>query len=213
MNFLGVDEMEKWKDIKNYEGYYQISNFGQVRSLDRYITNSLGRKRKYNSRFCELRIRNNGYVYVELSKDNIAKKFNVHRLVAIHFINNPNNKPYVNHINGDKKDNHYRNLEWVTERENTLHAYENGLMKKFHRGRRVVQVDMSGLIISDYKSIGKASKITGIQASGIRNACEGVYRHAGGYKWFYAEDNHRLIDYRQKRNKMEDELQTINDRQ
>ncbi|HDY66240.1 MAG TPA: endonuclease [Candidatus Scalindua sp.] len=109
--------MERWKKIKNYEGLYEISSFGRVRSLARATTRG-GILKQNKSRF---------YLSVCLSKENYFRTFSVHRLVAKHFIPNPKNKPYVNHKNGDRFDNRIENLEWVTPSENKKHAVKNGL--------------------------------------------------------------------------------------
>lgn len=110
---------EVWKDVVNYEGYYKISNMGRVKSL-------LGR----NERLMKTHISRNGYVKLDLSKIGQTKKVYVHRLVAQAFIDNPDDKPVVNHINSDKQDNRLSNLEWVTQKENILHAIALGLIKK-----------------------------------------------------------------------------------
>lgn len=105
--------MEEWRDIQGYEGLYQVSNNGRVRSLARNST-----KGKI---LCQAVKR--GYSHVCLSKDNKKKHFAVHRLVALAFIPNPSKKPEVNHIDGNRSNNNIANLEWVTRAENELHAY------------------------------------------------------------------------------------------
>lgn len=109
--------MEKWIDITGYEGLYKVSDLGRVKSLPRNTTS--GRVLRQNkSRF---------YPTVCLSKENRFESVSVHRLVAIHFIQNPDNKPYVNHRDGNKFNNNASNLEWVTPSENKIHAMKNGL--------------------------------------------------------------------------------------
>lgn len=135
--------MEIWKNIEGYKGLYQISNLGRVRSLDRYIKYGFG-MRKIKGKIKKNQIlKNKGYNIIVLSKDNKKKTFLVHRLVALHFISNPDNKPQVNHIDGDKENNSVENLEFVTNQENRDHAIENGLVlteehrksiSKAHRG-------------------------------------------------------------------------------
>lgn len=112
---------ENWKWIEGYEGHYKISNFGRVFSV------------KSNIFLSVKRITKDGYNYVALSKDNKPKEMKTHRLVATYFIPNPDNKETVNHIDGNKLNNHVDNLEWCTRHENMQHAYKLGL-KKMHRG-------------------------------------------------------------------------------
>lgn len=117
---------EIWKDIKDYEGLYQISNYGNVKSLPKERHNRRGvyiQKEKLLS----LTNTSTGYKKVELVKDGKRKGFKVHRLVAQAFIPNPDEKPQVNHIDGDKTNNYVDNLEWATASENSIHAYNTGL--------------------------------------------------------------------------------------
>jgi hypothetical protein len=109
-----------WKDIKGYEGLYQISNFGNVKSLSR----------KYQPKEIILAINRlrSGYKAITLWKNNQCTVIDIHRLVATAFIKNLLNKPCVNHLNGIKKDNRVGNLEWCTYKENTQHAFRTGLI-------------------------------------------------------------------------------------
>ncbi len=119
-NTLQIFAGEVWKDIEGYNGRYQVSNFGRVKSfqrLDEKILSIEGKKRDYAK--------------VVLFKDNVAKTFLLHRLVAIAFVPNPENKPEVNHIDGNKKNNCAENLEWVTKSENIKDAFDTGLAKVF----------------------------------------------------------------------------------
>lgn len=118
--------MEIWRPIKGYEGFYDVSNLGNVRGLDRKRPHIFG-SQIIKGKEMKPSLNNNGYYVVHLSNNEGSKIFTIHRLVAIAFIKNEGNKPEVNHINGIKTDNHFKNLEWVTERENTIHAYKTGL--------------------------------------------------------------------------------------
>lgn len=109
---------EAWKDIKGYEDIYQISNLGNVISKEREIKYKDGRVYKYPKLFITKSEKGNGYIFVTLWKNNKAKRFLIHRLVAEHFIENPLNKPCVNHIDENKKNNRFDNLEWCTHKEN-----------------------------------------------------------------------------------------------
>ena len=118
---------EIWKDIKGYEGLYQVSNLGRVKSIEKYFLRKYKNTiRPYSkpSKILKPFPTRTGYLLVKLTKEKKEKSFQVHRLVAITFIPNPENKPQVNHINGVKTDNYITNLEWVTAKENTRHKYD-----------------------------------------------------------------------------------------
>ena len=118
---------EVWKDIEGYEGLYQVSTCGNIKSLAKPRKNGNGRCYIQKEKLLKQSFTSTGYKKVELYKDGKRKSFKVHRLVAIAFIPNPDNKPEVNHIDGNKINNNIDNLEWVTSSENTIHAYETGL--------------------------------------------------------------------------------------
>lgn len=119
--------MEIWKDIEDYEGLYQISNLGRVKSLERKIKRRNDRIQTVKERILKLNLDKEGYHTVKLHKEGKGKNFKVHRLVALAFISNPDNKLEVNHIDGIKTDNKVTNLEWNTRNENMQHAVDNGL--------------------------------------------------------------------------------------
>ena len=117
---------EIWKDIKGYEGLYQISSLGRVKSLSRKISNE---KRTYLSKekILKIHLRKDGYCRIGLTKNKKQQQFLVHRLVSHAFIPNPENKPCINHKDGDKENNYVNNLEWCTSSENNKHAFKTGL--------------------------------------------------------------------------------------
>lgn len=132
---------EVWKDVKGYEGYYQVSNLGNIKSLERIIENSGTRTGYYKIKERILKPRENksrnGYYELSLRKDGKEKRFKVHRLVACAFIENPYNKPEVNHIDGNKSNNYASNLEWTTSKENKEHAWNIGLNNSNHKKKPI----------------------------------------------------------------------------
>lgn len=118
---------EVWKtSIRNPN--YQVSNLGQVRSVDRYVTDSLGRTRKYSGKLLKPSKDENGYLLIGVCDSGHTKRVFVHRLVAETFLENSDNKPTVNHIDGNKTNNSVSNLEWATYKENRDHAVRTGLL-------------------------------------------------------------------------------------
>jgi hypothetical protein len=142
-------ETEIWKDIKEYEGLYQVSSEGRVKSLPK--EHRYGSKSEKILKLGKTIKQRNGedYPIVSLSKDGVVSGYRIHRLVATVFIPNPHNKETVNHINGIKNDNRVQNLEWATHSEQNYHMWETGLitisdkwreaMKKANVGRKHLQ--------------------------------------------------------------------------
>ena len=169
-----MNKIEIWKDIKGYEGLYQVSNLGNVKSLAKT------RKGITNREDIILKLCNkDGYNVVNLWKDKKKKTIKVHRLVAQAFIPNIENKPYINHINAIRNDNRISNLEWCNQSENIRHAYNIGNIKT----KRVMQFDKNKRYIKTWSSIKEAEKILGICGSHISNCCNGIRKSAGGYIW------------------------------
>ena len=117
----GLFIMEIWKDIKGYEGYYQVSNYGKIKSLERFRENGFGGY-IHKERILKSQTGCNGYEFINLSKKGIVKHLCIHRFVAIAFIPNPEDKPCTNHKNGIRTDNRLSNLEWATYSENAIHG-------------------------------------------------------------------------------------------
>ena len=113
--------MEIWKPVNNFEGFYEVSNYGRVRSIERVVEHRRYGKMLVNAKLLKPWDNMHGYCNVNLIKDGERKVCKVHRLVAEAFIPNPENKYAINHKDGDKKNNHYLNLEWCTKSENELH--------------------------------------------------------------------------------------------
>lgn len=125
----------EWFDIKGYEGFYQVNRNGDIKSVEKDVKTKHGSFLHRKERLLKPTINDKGYMKVYLSKYGISENLYVHRIVAETFIENSDNLPQVNHINGDKTDNRVENLEWVSAKENVQHAIKNGL---FGRWKEVV---------------------------------------------------------------------------
>lgn len=195
--------MEEWRDIEGFEGIYQVSNQGRVKSLDRIDA----RNRRIKGRVLMPKYGATGnYLQVCLCKGGVHHYFAIHRLVAQTFIPNPENKPTVNHIDENNQNNNVSNLEWATYMENAHHGtriercYANRDYKdisrkanitKKKRGilRHVCQYDLNMNLIAEYDSVVEASRILGIDPSGIGMVARN-YKHMKTYKgfiWRYKE--------------------------
>lgn len=172
--------MIEWKKIiiDDDETNYSVSNIGQIRNdnTDRILKPSLQQ----------------GYYHITLTINKKQKNLRVHRLVALAFILNPKNKPYVNHKDGDRKNNKVDNLEWVTPKENIQHAHKTGLVKKT-RGRQVIQYSLMGEEMITFNSIAEAAKELNLQGSKIVLCCQKQRMTTGDYQWRYADDPNKDV--------------------
>jgi len=188
--------MEIWKDIVGYEGYYQVSNLGRVKSLDRVITNKMGVMRNFKGFVKKLTPDGRGYLVVTLSRDGKDTRCIVHRLVAEAFIPNKEKLPFINHKDEIKDNNHVDNLEWCTceynNRYGTCPERTRNKIRELGQMRAVVQLTLSGKKVNEYESISDASRETGVILQNIHQAANGGYNMhgkwkrvntAGGYKW------------------------------
>lgn len=152
---------ERWKDIVGYEGFYQISNKGRVRSLDRYVPIVRSRSIFYiqfvKGRTLKLQTDHYGYLVANLRRNGRKKENKIHRLIAIAFIPNPHNKPVINHKDGTKTNNSIRNLEWCTQADNLRHAIRTGLITKNYGNRNYTKLSKS-----DVLKIDRLLKTTGL---------------------------------------------------
>lgn len=164
---------EKWLPVVGYEGIYEVSNLGRVKSL----SNSKSRKEK----ILKQQIRN-GYFSVDLSKKHEkTKKFFVHRLVAIAFIPNPENKEQVNHLDADKLNNKLTNLQWATRKENIAHAIALGLIKKSNNP--VIATHLDSGEQRQFNSQTEACKELGLSMKKISDAINLRSPHIGGWRF------------------------------
>lgn len=189
-----------------FEGLYEVSNTGNVRSLDRYVNGKNGSRHFIKGVMMKLQVNKKGYYGVILHKDGRHYSKIVHRLVAEAFIPNPYNLPQVNHIDTNKKNNSVKNLEWITNEDNMRHAVEHGCfdnttqkqiehalenqrMIAERRKKAVVQL-LDGECINIFESIAEANEHMGLDSrqGHISSCCRGKRNSCCGYQWMYLED-------------------------
>ena len=188
---------EVWKDIPGFENFYQVSNFGRIRSLKHWN----GIRNCYDNRIKIMnptRCKTNQYYSVRLK----GKNYQLHRLIALTFLKNPNNYSVVNHIDGNKINNMVKNLEWCTHKHNTQEAQRIGLYddrnKKMSlnpiRSKTIEMYDVGGNYIRSFSNSVEAEMILKnrfkgikVNARNIRNVCNGKRKTAGGYVWRYKD--------------------------
>ena len=152
-----------------------------------YSVSTQGEVRKDTTNYILSQSSQQDYKFVGLIINGKQKRMRVHRMVALAFIDNPDNKPYVNHINGNRSDNNVENLEWVTPSENTQHAVDTGLFKS-GRARAVVQYNLNGEQMATFESASEAARQTGGSQSKITMCCRRQRDSANDYQWRYYDD-------------------------
>lgn len=185
---MNIDK-EEWRDIKGYEGHYQISNLGRVKSL--YFKNRQGKI--FREKILKQNFDNMGYLFVGLSNNGTLKTTKIHRLVAETFIDNPNNYKTINHINGVKTDNRVENLEWCTQKYNVQQAYKNGLGKGKKEwdsplSKKVNQYTLDGEFIKTWACTKQIERELGFKNSNISACCNGRLVKAYNFIWRYVDE-------------------------
>ena len=168
---------EMWKDIDGYEGLYQVSNTGKVKSFRAWK-----RAKCPNEYILKPTANNRGYLAVTLYKDASKRKYLVHRLVAEAFIPNPNNYPQINHIDEDITNNSFENLEWCTPLYNNCYGTAR-FRAMLTTGKPVEQRLINGQLLATYVTATIAQDITGISAKEINACIRGFLHSAGGFIW------------------------------
>ena len=173
-------DKEIWKDIEGYEGLYQVSNWGNVKSLNYNHTGKEKLLSLHKNRY--------DYITVDFSKNGKHKTYKVHRLVLQNFAPCDNMKSLqVNHIDEDKTNNHLSNLEWVTHKENINHGTRNDRVDE-KKSIPIVQLSLEGKYIRSYESSMDAEREGGFHQGNIINCCKGKRKSHGGYKWMYLSE-------------------------
>lgn len=181
--------MEKFKDIIGYEGLYQVSSYGYIRTLDKIIYDKNGKKQTRKGCILKGWLDAGGYLMVGLNKNNVRKAVKVHRIVAEYFIPNPDNKREVNHKDRNKLNNNESNLEWCTPQENMRHLEVN---YNFNYGRKSISMlDNNHNPIREFNSISDASRFLNLPLLNNKPKISGIVKalknntKAYGYYWKY----------------------------
>lgn len=195
---------EIWKEIPGFEGYYEASTEGNIRSIDRVINCPWGKRYPAKGKRKSICAFRTGYLYVNLYKEHKYYKKSVHRLVALTFIPNPDDKPCIDHIDGDRANNKVSNLRWCTRKENANNPItvkrlaeacrSESRNKKLSestrkRAKPVIQLSLSGKPIKEWRSAIIASKELNICRTSIYLCIHGKRKYAGGYLWKYKSFN------------------------
>ena len=187
---------EEFKDIKGYEGIYQISNYGRVKNIRKY--NAISNQYYKREKILKCLINKGNYLKVGLIKDKIKKCCLIHRLVATHFIDNNENNKEINHIDTNKHNNRIDNLEWCSRSENMKHAFKNNLCNKQmnhlkdiinSNKKKVLQYSLNDILIKEWESVAQIEKELGYSHSVIGKCCLNKPHclSAYGYIWKYKE--------------------------
>jgi len=180
---------ELWKDVVGYEGLYKISNLGRIKRLNykRWcsMNNCYSKYKDIIIKCCSKQ----SYLKVGLNKNKIKTTMSLHRLVALHFIDNHENKPYVNHIKGNKQDNRYWMLEWSTPSENSKHSYDilgkvgGNKDRTGNMCKTICQYTLDNIFVKQWESAREVESVIGVQASSVSACCRGQNKTCSGFRW------------------------------
>lgn len=202
-----IVEGEEWKDVVGYEGYYMVSTFGRVISLGRYVVNSIKSNRWVKPKLLSLnkhttKHRKNPYhrYMVHLNKHRHRKAITLHRVVATAFIENPNNYPCIDHIDGDPLNNKASNLRWCTHIMNMNNPVTTERISVSKKGKYntckskpVVQLDSNDNVIKIYPSACESHR-EGFNQGSVSACCRGKLKHHHGFKWMFMSDYENLVN-------------------
>ncbi len=174
--------VEEWKDIEGFEGYYQVSNYGRVKSFRK--ATRYGAKNEY---ILKNAVANHGYCQVTLYTPSKREKHTVHRLVAKAFVPNPYNLPQINHKDENVLNNRADNLEWCTPKYNNSYGTARFRMA-ITKGQMIDQFLPNGQFIARYACLSIASKFSGVSKRVIAAQCRGEYQVSYNYLWKYVDD-------------------------
>lgn len=181
------DTEEIWKPIQGYEGLYEVSSYGRVKSVERDLIYKNGKKHHRKEKILKVLTGNRGYITVCLYNKTKRELVLVHRLVAEAFVPNPDNKPQVNHKDENKTNNCVENLEWMTAKENINYGTRNERMAKA-KSKPVAQYTKDGELVKVWSSTHEAARQLGIRQGNISNVALGRSKTCGGFVWKYVEN-------------------------
>lgn len=180
-----MNETELWKDIQGYEGYYQVSNFGRIKSLSRFLNYVDGQVRFMEGKIIQPRICVAGYALLNLHKDGKQLTVQVHRVVALHFLERTSFELIVHHIDEDRLNNKVENLEWVSRSFNTLYGDSP---KKIANSKKksIIQLTLQNEVVKIWESAKEVEDTLGFNKGHLGEVCSGKHKTAYGYLWKFA---------------------------
>lgn len=202
-------EIEIWKPIKGYEGFYEVSNLGRVRSLDRVIEYSNGRRIFTKGKILKPILNYHGYLTVNLKRNSTIKVCQIHRLVMLNFVENTFNLPMINHKDECKTNNHISNLEYCDCKYNSNYGSRNKklseIMRKIGIAKKVLKISTDGEILKKYNSLSDVS-LDGYDSQTVGDCCRFRTKSHKGYLWCYEENKINipkiLISYHKSKQKI-----------